>query len=188
MLDRPLTMLPQGINLYLIGLMGSGKTTVGQILAQQLNYRFFDTDTVIEQAAQQSVTEIFASSGEPAFRTLESQVLAELAAYRRLAIATGGGIVLDRKNWSYLQQGLIVWLDVAVEQLGDRLQNDTSRPLLQGTDLQTRLSQLLDQRRPLYAQADLQISIPPGETPEQTALRVLEAIPTVLKPQVVPKA
>lgn len=166
--------------------MGSGKTTVGKILAKALNYRFFDTDLVIEQLAKQSVSEIFATSGEAAFRELETQVLAELSAYHRLAIATGGGIILQRKNWSYLQHGLVVWLDLPVEQICDRLQSDTSRPLLQNADLREKLTALLEQRRTLYAQADLHISIQPNETPDQLALRILEAIPTVLQSERLP--
>jgi shikimate kinase len=176
-----LNTLPQGINLYLIGMMGSGKTTVGQILAKALKYRFFDTDVVIEQLAKQSVAEIFATSGEAAFRDLETQVLAELSSYHRLAIATGGGIVLQRKNWSHLQQGLVVWLDLPVEQICDRLQGDTSRPLLQNADLREKLTDLLEQRRILYAQADLHIAVQPDETPGQLAVRILDTIPTVLK-------
>jgi shikimate kinase len=175
-------MLPQGINLYLIGLMGSGKTTVGKILAARLGYQFFDTDAVIEQAAGQTIAEIFATAGEPSFRELETQVLAELSAYRRLTIATGGGIVLQQRNWSYLQQGLVVWLDVPIAQIYERLQGATeSRPLLQAADLFQKLKTLLEQRYSLYAQADLQIVVPPGETPEQTADHILEAIPLVLK-------
>ena len=134
--------LPQSLNLYLIGLMGSGKTTIGKALSEKLSYRFFDTDAVIEQAAQQSIAQIFATSGEATFRQLETQVLAELSAYRRLAIATGGGIILDRQNWSYLKHGLIVWLDAPVEDICDRLQGDTSRPLLQGADPQAKDSAL----------------------------------------------
>ncbi|MBI4780243.1 MAG: shikimate kinase [Oscillatoriophycideae cyanobacterium NC_groundwater_1537_Pr4_S-0.65um_50_18] len=173
--------LPQSLNLYLIGLMGSGKTTVGKALSEKLGYRFFDTDTVIEQLAQQPISEIFATSGEAVFRQLETQVLAELSAYRRLTIATGGGIVLDRRNWSHLKHGLIVWLDVAVEEICDRLQGDVSRPLLQDADPHQKLSALLEQRRPLYAQADLQVSVQAGETPEAIALRILAEVPKVLK-------
>ncbi|MBW4658866.1 MAG: shikimate kinase [Drouetiella hepatica Uher 2000/2452] len=173
--------LPQGLNFYLIGLMGSGKTTVGKALAEKLSYRFFDTDAVIERAAQQSIAQIFATSGEASFRHLETQVLAELSAYRKLAIATGGGIVLDRQNWSYLKHGLIVWLDISVEDICDRLQGDTSRPLLQGADPHQKLCALLEERRPLYAQADLQVSLCPGETPEDIALRILAEVPKILK-------
>ena len=164
--------------------MGAGKTTVGRELATQLGYRFFDTDTLIEQAARQSINDIFVNSGEDAFRQIETQVLAEISAYTRLAIATGGGIVLRRENWSYLHHGLIVWLDAPVELLIARLADDTSRPLLQDPDPATRLQTLLDQRQRLYAQADIQITLNAGETPAQVATRVIESIPQVLKPVV----
>ncbi len=168
--------------------MGAGKTTVGQTLARMMHYRFFDTDTLIEQIVSQSVSEIFASAGESAFRQMESQVLGELSAYTRLAVATGGGIVLERKNWSYLHQGLIVWLDVPVELLISRLESDSTRPLLQNTDLVGKLQNLLAQRQQLYAQADLKIPVSEGETPEQIAVRVIDAIPQVLKPAAYPPA
>ncbi|MBD3882350.1 shikimate kinase [Phormidium tenue FACHB-886] len=174
--------LPQGINLYLIGMMGSGKTTVGQQLAAKLGYRFFDTDAVVEQVAKQTVSQIFTSAGEATFRDLETQVLAELSAYRRLTIATGGGIVMQRQNWSYLRHGAIVWLDASVEQIYERLQGDTHRPLLQTADPVATLKTLLDQRRSLYAQADLQITVLPGESAEQIAARILTEIPNILEP------
>ena len=177
--------LLKGVNLYLVGMMGAGKTTVGRELATHLGYRFVDTDAVISQLTGQSITQLFAGEGEAAFRHLESQVLAEVCAYTNLAIATGGGIVLRRENWSYLRHGLIVWLDVPAEVLYKRLQTDTSRPLLKDGDPLGKLRSLLDQRQPLYAQADLRITVSNEQTPEQLALRVLEEIPKVLKPPVV---
>ena len=161
--------------------MGAGKTSVGSLLAQHLNYRFFDTDALIEQVARQSINEIFANSGEDAFRQLESQVLGEISAYTKLTIATGGGIVLRRENWSYLHHGLIVWLDVPVEVLIARLAEDTTRPLLQNADPKGELERLLEQRQRLYAQADIQITVEAGETPEQVARRAIDLIPSVLK-------
>jgi shikimate kinase len=173
--------LLKGLNLYLIGMMGAGKTSVGSLLAQHLNYRFFDTDALIEQVARQSINEIFANSGEDAFRQLESQVLGEISAYTKLTIATGGGIILRRENWSYLHHGLIVWLDVPVEVLIARLAEDTTRPLLQNADPKGELERLLEQRQRLYAQADIQITVEAGETPEQVARRAIDLIPSVLK-------
>lgn len=167
--------LLKGVNLYLVGMMGVGKTTVGQILAKQLGYKFIDTDVVIEQLTRQSIAQIFAEQGEATFRQLESKVLAEVCAYTYLAIATGGGIVMRQENWSYLHHGLIVWLDVPVEIIEARLQNDTQRPL------RANLRSLQQQRQPLYAQADLRITVSDEETPEQIATRVLAEIPTVLK-------
>ncbi|HLO88824.1 MAG TPA: shikimate kinase [Nostocaceae cyanobacterium] len=176
--------LLKGVNVYLIGMMGVGKTTVGRLLAQELGYGFLDTDEVIVKAAGKSINEIFAEDGEAAFRQLESDVLDQVCAYTKLTIATGGGIVLRQENWSYLHHGLIVWLDVLPELLLERLAEDNTRPLLQDPDPQSKLRSLLEQRTPLYSQADLRITISAGETPEQITSRILEAIPSVLKTQV----
>lgn len=172
----------QGTNLYLIGMMGAGKSTVGQQIAQRLDYRFFDTDSVIEQATGQAISQIFANTGEAEFRKLETQVLAELSPYTRLVISTGGGIVSQPKNWSYLRHGLIIWLNVPIEVLYQRLQQDTSRPLLQTADPLATLHLLLQERRSLYAQADLEIAVAATDTPEQVVDRVLAEIPGILKP------
>ncbi|MBE9128642.1 MULTISPECIES: shikimate kinase [unclassified Coleofasciculus] len=177
--------LLKGINIFLVGMMGVGKTTVGRLLATELGYHFFDTDTLIEQVAGKTINEIFAEDGEEAFRQLESQVLSELSAHTKLTIATGGGIVLRHMNWSYLHQGLIIWLDAPVKVLLDRLQDDATRPLLQTADPASVLQTLLDKRRRLYGEADLHIQVSANETPEEIASRVMAAIPSVLKSSVV---
>jgi shikimate kinase len=110
-----------GTNVFLIGMMGAGKSTIGQLLAQKLQYHFFDTDDLIERSAGRKIPEIFANSGELVFRQFEHLVLSEVAAYTNLVVATGGGIVLDRMNWSYLRYGIVVWLDVPVNVLHQRL-------------------------------------------------------------------
>lgn len=166
--------------------MGTGKTTVGRILAHQLSYQFFDTDAVIEQAAGKTIANMFAEQGEGSFRDLETQVLSQLSAYKRLVIATGGGIVLRRENWSYLRHGVVVWLDVPLPVLQQRLEADTTRPLLQTLDLTTRLSDLMEQRRSLYAQADVQVQTDNQMTPEQLANQILEQIQHILKPATMP--
>ncbi|PSB33748.1 shikimate kinase [Stenomitos frigidus ULC18] len=171
----------KGTNLYLIGMMGAGKTTVGQRLAAELDYRFFDTDAVIEQVTGLPIRELFAQLGEAEFRKLESQVLAELSPYMRLTIATGGGIILKRENWSHLRHGIVVWLDVPVEHLQVRLQADDTRPLLQGTDLTVKLQTLLEERQALYAQADVRICYQAEETLEQLTMRTIEEIKQALK-------
>lgn len=174
----------KGVSLFLVGMMGSGKTTVGRLLAAELGYQFFDTDSLIEQLAGQTVTEIFATAGEAGFRRLEKQVLAELSAYKNLAIATGGGIVLDPHNWSFLRHGLVIWLDAPVETLYHRLQGDSSRPLLAAPDPLAKLQTILANRQPLYAQADVTVTISAAAGPEQVTAKVLTEISKVLRPEV----
>ena len=172
----------QGLNIYLIGMMGSGKTTTGELLATQLGYRFIDTDTTIEKLANQTVSEIFQTSGESEFRRLETQVLAEISAYTRLVVATGGGIAIDLENWNHLQQGLVVWLDPSTETIVERLQGDDTRPLLDSVeDLHTRLQQLGAARRDRYAAADIHIPIVSNLPPIDVVDRIITLIPTVLK-------
>ncbi|BFM41149.1 shikimate kinase [Synechocystis sp. LKSZ1] len=171
----------QGLNVFLIGMMGSGKTTVGQALAAVLGYRFFDADVLLERVAQRSISEIFATEGEAAFRDWESQILGELSACTRSVIATGGGVVLRPANWGLLRHGVIVWLEAPLGLLVERLQADQTRPLLQATELSGRLSQLLQERQHLYAEADLRIPISAEESPQAIALKIVDQLPTVLK-------
>ncbi len=180
---NPLAEQLKGVNLYLIGMMGAGKTSTGQHLAQSLGYRFFDTDALIEQIAGQSISQMFAEMGEAEFRRLETQVLAELSAYTNLAIATGGGIVVNRMNWSYLHHGLVIWLDVPIQQLTQRLEQDHNRPLLQVANRQQQLTDLLEQRQKLYAQADIKVVVAGHQTSPQVADRVLAAIAQTLTSQ-----
>ena len=181
--STPLIDRLQGMNLYLIGMMGSGKSTLGKLLAAALHYQFFDTDTLIEQVANQSIPRLFEQEGELAFRTLETQVLARLCPYQRLVVATGGGIVTKQENWSYLQQGLVIWLDVPLTHLYDRLCADSQcRPLLQTADPLATLETLMELRFPLYSQADLKLACHDREeNPAQILERLLHAIPSVLK-------
>jgi shikimate kinase len=176
----------QNLNIYLIGMMGCGKSTIGQILAQQVGYGFLDTDTSIEHLTKQSINEIFATVGEEEFRLIESQVLAEVSAYTRLVVSTGGGIVLRQTNWGSLRQGVIVWLDVSFDVLWQRLVSDQTRPLLQAPDPRAKLQEILDSRRARYGEADLKISIDSEKPPAIIAAEILEKIPTVLKSTVAP--
>lgn len=171
----------QGLSIFLVGMMGSGKSTVGKALARQLNYRFVDTDATIEGVTRQAIADIFQTRGEAAFRDLESQALNELAAYLRCVVATGGGAVLKQVNWSYLRQGLVIWLDAPVDLLVRRLQSDTSRPLLQVGDITTALEKIREQRLAYYQQADLTIPVQLGQSPEAIADLILKKIPTVLR-------
>jgi len=170
-----------GINVYLVGMMGTGKSAVGGPLASALGYRFLDADTALEQAAGRSIAEVFAEEGEEGFRQLETAVLDRIAGFHSLVVATGGGVVTRPVNWGHLQQGVVVWLDAPETLLLDRLRADpTPRPLLDDPDPAARLAALLEARRPLYAQADLHV-LQADAPPETVALQVLEALPTILR-------
>jgi len=160
-------------NLYLIGMMGAGKTTVGKHLAKELGYHFFDTDALLSQISGQTIPDLF-SQGEEQFRQLETQVLAQLAPHTRLVIATGGGIVLASHNWAYLHSGVVVWLDVPASVLWQRVKTHVAeRPLLQHRD-ETYFAHLLQERTPLYQQAD--VIIPGSDPPERVSAQVLHAL------------
>ena len=170
-----------GRSLYLVGMMGSGKTSTGRPLAEQLGYGFVDADAVIEQAAGCSIPEIFERDGEAGFRALESQVLNAIGQRHSLVVATGGGVVTQQENWGLLHSGIVIWLDVVPEQLMQRLKADsTLRPLLQTDDPDAALNTLLNQRRPLYAEADLTVVID-QETPAAVADGILQLLPSLLK-------
>ena len=164
MSDASTLDLLRGANLYLIGMMGAGKSTLGRLMAERLGYRFFDTDAVVEQAAGQTIADIFATAGEASFRDTESQVLEQLSPYTRLVVSTGGGIVLRQQNWWHLRQGVVVWVDTPLEELQRRLQRDQRRPLLRRPDWQQYLADLLVERRSRYAEADIQLAIHSGES------------------------
>lgn len=177
----------QGLNLYLVGMMGAGKSAVGRPLAETLGYRFLDADQVLEQSAGRSIPAIFESEGEPGFRELETAVLDQISAWHSLVVATGGGIVTRPVNWGHLRQGVVIWLDAPAALLLERLQADpTPRPLLATPDPAARLEALLEARRPLYAQADLRVEQQPGDDPAAVARRVVAALPTILKERVQP--
>ena len=170
-----------GRSLYLVGMMGSGKTSTGRPLAEQLGYGFVDADAVIEQAAGCSIPEIFERDGEAGFRALESQVLNAISQRHSLVVATGGGVVTQQENWGLLHSGIVIWLDVVPEQLMQRLKADsTVRPLLQTDDPDAALNALLNRRRPLYAEADLTVVID-QETPDAVADGILQLLPSLLK-------
>ena len=170
-----------GRSLYLVGMMGSGKTSTGRPLAEHLGYGFVDADAVIEQAAGCSIPEIFERDGEAGFRSLESQVLSAISQRHSLVVATGGGVVTQPENWGLLHSGIVIWLDVVPDQLLHRLNADsTVRPLLQTTDPEASLNTLLNERRPLYGEADLTVVIN-DETPEAVADGILQLLPSLLQ-------
>lgn len=161
-------------NIYLVGMMGAGKTTIGRRLAQRLKKRFVDCDHEIEGRTGVRIPLIFEIEGEAGFRRRESQVLEALSAERGLVLATGGGAVLDPRNRRLLAQtGLVVYLRVPPEELYARTRHDRNRPLLQVDDPLSKLRELHALRDPLYREiAD--IVMEGGGCSAPTAARRLE--------------
>lgn len=143
-------------NVFLIGFMGAGKTTVGRVLADRIGYLYLDADEVIEKNAGKSISAIFSEHGEEYFRDLESESLKSISAAERQVVATGGGVVMRDENWETMKNaGITVYLKAPVEVIWERIRHSTTRPLLQvGNPLETARA-LLDRRSPLYEKADL---------------------------------
>jgi shikimate kinase len=144
-------------NLYLVGMMGAGKSTVGRLLARRLKLRFLDCDHEIERRCGVKVPLIFEIEGEAGFRARETQVLAELTGLRGVVLATGGGAVLSADNRRRLaENGTVIYLRARPEDLYSRVRNDRNRPLLATPDPLRRLRELHAERDSLYTSiADL---------------------------------
>ncbi|MCC6598273.1 MAG: shikimate kinase [Alphaproteobacteria bacterium] len=150
-LDRPIV---------LVGMMGSGKSFLGQLLAKKLACEFIDTDAVVESDAGMSITDIFELYGEERFRQAEKNAVAKALSGEVCVVATGGGALgipetlalLKEKSW-------MIWLDVDSQTLWNRVRKNRSRPLLKTENPREQLKTLLEKRRPLYAQAHIHIQI-----------------------------
>ena len=149
--------MQQAGSIYLIGLMGAGKTTVGRTLARRLKLRFVDSDHEIEARCGVKIPVIFEIEGEPGFRAREAQTIAELTRLEGIVLATGGGVVLAEQNRRLLaERGTVVYLRATPEHLYERVRQDKNRPLLGTADPLARLRELFRERDPLYrAVADL---------------------------------
>ena len=166
-IDRPVV---------LVGLMGVGKSTVGQRLANIMGKNFVDSDEAIERAAQYSIAEIFEQFGEAHFRDGERRVIQRLIEENHGVIATGGGAFVQPETRSLvLERALAVWLDCDIETLVARTARRNTRPLLQRGDSKEILASLYRERAPAYAEAPIRVAA--GDAPhQQTALKILEAI------------
>src|SRR5262245_17358389 len=162
--DRPI---------FLIGFMGAGKTTVGRVLARQLEYDFIDLDDLVEARAGKSVQAIFAELGESEFRLLEREAIQSCGEFKHKVVALGGGAYVAKENRDTLRViGKTFWLDCPLEVCLRRISGDKSRPLLGDED---EMSNLLEKRRGAYAQADY--SIQAGELlPEQLAFVIMAVL------------
>ncbi|WP_426447333.1 shikimate kinase [Paenibacillus sp. S-38] len=144
-------------NMILIGMMGTGKSTVGQALAARLGWRFVDTDAVIEERTGKTIPELFAENGETFFREAEKEAVAAVLKESGQVVATGGGAVLREENRRAMSEGgLVVALLCSPERIIERVRTDTNRPLLQG-NLEERVHTLAENRREAYTFADLAV-------------------------------
>jgi shikimate kinase len=147
------------VNLALIGFMGTGKSSVGRLAAEQLHFDYLDTDELIQSRTGRTIAEIFEKDGEPVFRKLEQQMVSELAARKRTVISTGGGLPADPLNLASLKaHSLVVCLWASPEKIWERVRNQTHRPLLHDPNPQSKIRELLAAREPFYRQADVLIN------------------------------
>lgn len=139
-------------NIYFIGLMGAGKTTIGRLLAKQTGREFYDSDHEIERKTGVKIPLIFELEGESGFRKRETMAIDELSQLDNVIVATGGGAVLLQENRDYLKNtGKVIYLRAKVNDLYQRTRNDKSRPLLQGANPKQKLEQLYVARDPIYS-------------------------------------
>jgi shikimate kinase len=147
--------------LYLVGFMASGKSTVANRLADELGWCFVDLDGEIEQTYRRTISQIFLQEGESVFREIETEMLRQhvikIEAGKPCVVALGGGAFVQPRNWELIaNNGVTVWLDCPFHTILRRLGDDTTRPLAAD---RTKLSQIFDDRRPLYSRADFRVSV-----------------------------
>jgi shikimate kinase len=152
--------------IFLTGFMGSGKSTIGPILANTLGYRYIDVDKYIEEKVKKRISEIFNSDGEQAFRILERNTLEELIQHERCVISLGGGTIANEQNCRLVSQnGVLVYLKLSPKEIIERVQHRSDRPMLKDADgnqltpsaLEKRVIDLLDAREPFYMRSDVVI-------------------------------
>ena len=163
-------------NIVLVGMLGAGKTTVGELLATKLNRELKDIDCVIEQEQKKSIIEIFTDDGEEAFRKLESETIEKFSNMSDLIISTGGGALEKANNLSNLQKnGIIIYLKADIEELFKRVKNETQRPLLKEQDPLEVIKKLIKKRKKFYLMADITI-ITDNKSPEKITEEIIKAI------------
>jgi shikimate kinase len=162
--------------IVLVGLMGAGKSKIGRRLAARLNLAFFDSDHEIEAAAGESIEEIFANRGEQVFRDGERRVIARLLAQPVHVLATGGGAFMDPATRRLIgERGVSLWLRADLDVLVSRVSRRNNRPLLKSGNARATLGTLIEQRHPVYAEADVVVDSGEG-SPELTVTRAIAAL------------
>ena len=165
----------RGRSIFLIGMMGSGKSSTGPVLAEILKYKYVDLDVLIEKLTKKTIDKVFSEEGEEYFRDLETQCLQEIIKLPSVVVSTGGGVVLKKENWGILRQGIIVWLDINKEIALKRLNSkDNNRPLLKG-NMDLKYEEIFETRKDIYAQADLRVEIN-NEGVKNVAEKILNAL------------
>lgn len=170
-------------SIFLVGMMGCGKSTVGRRLAAALGRAFIDADKELEARCGVPITTIFELEGEPGFRRREAALIAELTERPGLVLATGGGAVLLPENRELLHaRGLVIYLKAGVADLWARLRHDRSRPLLRTPDPRRRITELVEARDPLY-QSCAHVVIQTGRQPvERVVTQIVASLPEALRP------
>lgn len=171
----------QPSRIFLVGMMGCGKTTIGRGIAESLSRPFVDLDDAIEKRTNRTINDLFENSGEFHFRTCEAQVLRDLPrSYPRAVIATGGGTPLHFDNMDFLNaNGLTIFLDIDIHMLVERLADQREkRPLLRRDDWETYLTGLAQQRRSAYEQAQVSVSINSNDA-AATIKQILQQLPQI---------
>ena len=138
------------MNIFLVGPMGSGKSSLGKKLAKSLDKKFMDTDKEIEKKESKTISEIFENSGERYFREKEKEILINIPNSLNIVIATGGGIVIDQENREKLKENKVIFLNASLERQLKRTSKSDKRPLLKNVDRLKKLKELYDQRLDLY--------------------------------------
>jgi shikimate kinase len=162
-------------SIFLIGMMGAGKSTVGRLLAAASGFDFIDCDRELEHRAGTSIATMFELEGEAGFRQREHQLLEELTARPRVVLATGGGAILSEDNRAMLRsRGLVIYLQASPEEIIRRTRGDSSRPLLQVDDRRERIQDLMTQRVPLYRQTAHLVFRSGSSNPRRLVMRMME--------------
>lgn len=182
-MNRPALRAHITTPIVLIGMMGSGKSSLGVRLAEALELRFADADAEIEKAAQMSIADIFDHHGEAAFRDGERRVIKRLLAETPQIIALGGGAFMDDDTRALIRDtALSIWLDVPLEELVARVERKPNkRPLLVGVDVPRKLAELMAARAPVYAEADLRVNVG-GGAHEAAVEKLIDALGDKLLP------